>query len=193
MPRTEEFNRDEAIAKAKQVFWAKGYNGTSMQDLVDATSLNRSSIYNSFGSKMDLYRLTLEQYKLESQQLFEEVKAADKNGLESIGVVFLYAMKNIFSDTENKGCLLINCNTEMGNQCDYLNGFLEKNYQKLHEHFLELVIEGQQDGSINKHQDPSSMAHYITCAFQGFRITGLNNKDPKVLKGIIQNILKTLT
>ena len=47
MPRVEEFNREEVIGRAVEVFWDKGYHGASMQDLVDATGLNRSSIYTA--------------------------------------------------------------------------------------------------------------------------------------------------
>ena len=54
MPKTEIFNRVDVLDKAAKIFSNKGFNGTSMQDLVDTTGLNRSSIYNSFGSKLDL-------------------------------------------------------------------------------------------------------------------------------------------
>ena len=63
MPRVEIFNRDEVLEKAVRLFHNKGYNATSMQDLVDATGLNRSSIYNSFGSKKELYQQSLRAYK----------------------------------------------------------------------------------------------------------------------------------
>ena len=63
MPRTEDFNREEVLGKAKGHLWLKGFNGTSMQDLVDVTGLNRSSIYNSFGSKMELYLQSLKKYQ----------------------------------------------------------------------------------------------------------------------------------
>ncbi len=192
MARQEAFNREEVIGKAKEVFWSKGYNGTSMQDLVDAMDLNRSSIYNSFGSKMDLYRLALDQYRSESGQLFDEIEEKPKNGLEKIGLIFLYSLESIHKDSEDKGCMLINCSTEMGNQCNDLNGFLESNYQNVVKRFEELVVKGQQDGSIRSDEDPGSLANYITSTFHGFRITGLHTKDQKALKGIIQNVLKTI-
>ena len=77
MARTEVFNREDVLQRAKNIFWLKGYNGTSMQDLVDATGLNRSSIYNSFGSKMELYEKTLLKYQEEGA--FFRDKAVDKN------------------------------------------------------------------------------------------------------------------
>ena len=96
MPRSEVFNRDEVLEKAKNVFWLKGYNATSMQDLVNATGLNRSSIYNSFESKLNLYKLTLEKYQNEGVGFFEVITHSNLNGFDSV--------KKIFETTLN--CLL---------------------------------------------------------------------------------------
>ena len=59
MSREIVFNEVEVVSKVVGLFWQKGYNGTSVQDLTTVTGLNRSSIYNSFGSKKELYKLAL--------------------------------------------------------------------------------------------------------------------------------------
>lgn len=192
MPRTEDFNREEVLDKAKNTFWLKGYNGTSMQDLVDATGLNRSSIYNSFGSKMELYQQSLKKYQSDSLGIFDKAINRERNAIETIGLIFLYLMEDIKGDTQQKGCMIVNCITEMGNQDAQLHGLLEANQTRLVEFFEELVVIGQEDGSIQKDEKSSLLAHYLVSAFQGFRITGMNTSDPKILKSIIQNILKTI-
>ena len=63
MPRVEIFNREQVVDQMIRVFHNNGYNGTSMQDLVDATDLNRSSLYNSFGNKLNLYLECLNLYQ----------------------------------------------------------------------------------------------------------------------------------
>lgn len=193
MPRTAIFNREEVLDKAKHAFWLKGFNGTSMQDLVDATGLNRSSIYNSFGSKMELYQQTLRKYQGDSGALFDKAKKQNRNAIETIGLIFLYVLEDILEDTEQKGCMLINCNTEMGNQDTQLGGLLEANQERLVAIFEELVIQGQAEGSIRSNEKSRLLAYYLVNAFQGFRISGMNTKDPVILKSIIQNILKTIT
>ena len=192
MPRSEDFNRNEVLEQAKNIFWKKGYNGTSMQDLVDATGLNRSSIYNSFGNKKDLYEQTLKKYQDDSRSLFDKVKEKNRNALESIGLVFLYVLDEILLDKESKGCMLINCYTEMGNQDNDLKNLLDANQEKLHGIFESLVIKGQEDGSVHNNESSDLLAHYLVSTFQGFRITGLRIQNPKVLKSIIQNTLKTI-
>ncbi len=192
MPRSEDFNRDEVLEKAKNVFWMKGYNGTSMQDLVDAMGLNRSSIYNSFGNKMELYQQSLKKYQTDSGCLFNKVEEKNRNAIESVGLAFLYMLDDILHDKEEKGCMIINCFTEMGNQDESLKGLYEANQEHLHNFFETMVKKGQQDGSIRKDESSDALAHYLVSAFQGFRITGSSVRDPKILKGIIQNILKTI-
>jgi TetR/AcrR family transcriptional repressor of nem operon len=193
MPRTEDFNRDQVLDKAKNAFWLKGYNGTSMQDLVDATGLNRSSIYNSFGSKMELFQESLKQYQNESSAIFDKAKQQERTAIETIGLIFVYTLEHILSDQERKGCMLINCHTEMGNQDEQLEDLFSANRDRLVATFEDLVKQGQADGSIRNTEKSNLLAHYLVNAFQGFRITGMNTTDPRVLKSIIQNILKTIT
>lgn len=192
MPRTEVFDREEVLEKAKNIFWLKGYNGTSMQDLVDATGLNRSSIYNSFGNKMELYLQTLKKYQGDISDLFDRANKQERNAIETIGLIFLYVLEDILEDTEEKGCMLINCRTEMGNQDNQLHELLEADQERLLGIFQNLVSQGQAEGSILTGEKSELLAYYLVNAFQGFRISGMNTKDTVILKSIIQNILKTI-
>jgi len=131
MPRTEDFNRTDVLDKAKNTFWLKGFNGTSMQDLVDATGLNRSSLYNSFGSKMELYEEALRQYQEDSGHIFDKARKQQRNAIETIGLIFLYVMDEIKNDPQHKGCMIINCATELGNQNLQLKGLLDANQNKM--------------------------------------------------------------
>ena len=62
MARPREFDEDEVLDRAMHVFWAKGYEGTSMADLLSAMGLTNSSLYKAFGSKENLFRRTMERY-----------------------------------------------------------------------------------------------------------------------------------
>jgi len=192
MPRTEVFNRESVLSEARNVFWKKGYNGTSMQDLVDAMGLNRSSIYNSFGSKMELYELTLKNYQNESRELFDRARERAANALETIGLIFVFIVQDIMTDSDEKGCMIINCSTEMGNQNDALQQWLLGNKECLVAVFQELVEEGQKERVIRTDKDSLNLAYYLLSSFQGLRVSGMLIKDQKILKGIIANTLSTL-
>ena len=104
MPRIESFDKEKVIKDAMQVFWEKGYNGSSMEDIFNATGLNRSSIYNSFGSKRSLYQATLEFYEREGHKLHRKVLLKSKNPLDAIRGLLNNVLLASKADTEGKGC-----------------------------------------------------------------------------------------
>ncbi len=63
MARTKDFDEQEVLKKAVCLFWNKGYNATSMQDLVDQLGISRSSLYDTYGDKHTLYLKALEEYQ----------------------------------------------------------------------------------------------------------------------------------
>lgn len=192
MPRIEEFDRDAVLLKAMNVFWEKGYNGTSMQDLVDATGLNRSSIYNSFGSKLELYQDTLKQYRKTGDVYFQKALMKAQSPLEAIQLIFENFLPEILNENRSKGCFLMNCKAEMGNQDQDIRKWLLDHQENTLFVFQELVADGQEQGTINKKQDSKTYAYYIFNAFQGFRMTGILVKDRKVLQQIIDNTIKVI-
>ncbi|QCX01687.1 TetR/AcrR family transcriptional regulator [Aggregatimonas sangjinii] len=193
MARIEEFDRDTVLLNAMNVFWEKGYNGTSMQDLVERTGLNRSSIYNSFGSKLELYQHTLKHYQKSSGVHFQRALMKAKNPLEAIRFIFEGFLPEIISDPGNKGCFSMNCMAEMGNQDQDIEKWLMDTQRHTLSLFKDLIADGQAQGTINSDQDSTAYAYHIFNAFQGFRMTGILVKDRKVLQQIIDNAIKVIT
>ncbi len=192
MPRTEDFDKEKVLTKIQNIFWIKGYNGTSMQDLVDASGLNRSSIYNSFGSKMELYKLVLKKYQHENKTALDQI-CSNKNGLASIQSLFDGTIDYMINDKESKGCMFINCNTEMGNQNMLLQQVTKNNQETLVNFFKNLIEKGQLDQSITTNENSLTLAYYLVSSFQGLRITGMNTKNRSFLESIVKNIIKTIT
>lgn len=189
MSRVETFNREDVLHQAMQVFWDKGFNATSMQDLVDATGLNRSSIYNSFGDKMSLYRESLSTYMRETQAQFNDVLKKAENPLQAIHLIFESFLPEISEDS--RGCMSMNCKAEMSHDVNIKN-WLEHTQEATLSLFQKLVKDGQEQGFINKNKSYSSYAWHIMSSFQGFRMTGILEKDEELLRDIIDNSLSIL-
>ncbi len=192
MARTAAFERNSTLQQAMDVFWKKGFNGTSMQDLVDATGLNRSSIYNTFGSKLELYQETLEHYQKESRGVFQKALVKAKDPLEAIRFIFEGFLPEIMDDSDGKGCFGMNCKSEMGNQDDGVKQWLLTSQDGLLQLFKNLIIDGQQQGVINTHKDAEAYTYHVFNSFQGFRMTGMLIRDRKALKSIIDSMLEIL-
>lgn len=192
MPRIEEFDKELVLQKAMNVFWEKGYNGTSMQDLVDATALNRSSIYNSFGSKLALYQATLQHYQKGGNAYFQRALLKAKSPLEAIRLIFEGFLPEMINDNKDMGCFVMNCKAEMSNQNQDVRKWLLDTQAHVLSIFQGLIDDGQEQGTINREQNSKSYAYYVFNAFQGFRMTGILVKDTKVLQLLIENTIKIL-
>jgi len=107
MARTREFDERQALVSAMLVFWEKGYEGTSIQDLEDAMGLGRTSIYNAFGNKRQLFNRILECYKESVMSaLFLAMDSAPdiREGIRRL----MHGALDIHFDTDNPGgCLVV--------------------------------------------------------------------------------------
>ncbi len=192
MPKVETFDRILVLKGATDVFHNKGYNATSMQDLVDATGLNRSSIYNSFGGKKDLFMYCLKAYQ---DSYYEKIfKKLDKaqNPLRALELLLELYLKDILEDTKNKGCMITNCASEMANQDPLIANFLNSNQNGFLEFLGNLVESGQAEGLINKKRTPRDYALYLFSAIQGFRTAGILLSNKNDLEVISKMIIQTL-
>lgn len=187
MPKVETFNREDVLISVIKLFHEKGYNATSMQDLVDATGLNRSSIYNSFGSKKELYQESLKTYRAIAHKHIQRVLIHSNTPKDSIRKIFATS-----PETRNNGCLLSNCTTEMANQDKEIRNFLINNLEHMQGVFEELVAKGQSDGSINKLKSAKVYALYLFTSLQGLRTTGVLLNEPKDIESVVETILSIL-
>ncbi len=192
MPKVETFNRNQVLQKATEVFHKKGYNGTSMQDLVDATSLNRSSIYNSFGSKLNLFLEVLSYYQSFHNNNFSQGLAQSYNATEAIETIFELSLTEILNDNDRKGCMIVNCKSEMVNQEPSIKSFMEKNQDRMIAMLEDIVYKGQMEKIFNQDQTANQYALYLFSSIQGLRMTGILNKNEKELRNLINTVLKVL-
>ena len=109
MGRPKEFEEAEVLNKALEVFWERGYEATSIQDLVDRTGVQRASLYGTFGNKHDLYLATLDHYYKQEFQLDASEGLA---GIRSL-------LRRIANEAANdcRGCYIVNAAVEKA-ECD---------------------------------------------------------------------------
>ncbi len=192
MPKVETFSREDALKQAIEVFHDKGYNATSMQDLVDATGLNRSSIYNSFESKSNLYLECLKAYEDKYNRQTTKRLLQSKNGFQAIRLIFELYLDEISRSREERGCLIVNCKSEMANHEDNITKFLNVNQNKTLILLEDLVSQGQSDKSVNTGKSAQEYALYLYASLQGFRMTGILIQERKQLQSIMNTVLQTL-
>jgi len=192
MPRSEDFNREEVLIKARDLFWYKGYNGTTMSDLVTVTGLNRSSIYNSFGNKKALYKTILIQYQEDNELIYTSALVRASNPLEAIHFIFENFVNEIVNDTDGKGCFSINCKIELSRVDAAIRDYLEMMQEHRIDFFKDIIQEGQDAQLINTHQSASQYAYFLYSSFQGVRTTGMFSRNKLILTQVVDNVISVL-
>jgi TetR/AcrR family transcriptional repressor of nem operon len=112
--RPREFDADEVLEKAIQLFWTQGYEATSVSDIVEATGLNKSSLYNAFGSKDELFALALQRYVDMRATMLTQVLVQGTHGLADVHSLFDLIEMETASPGGDRGCLAVNSSTELG-------------------------------------------------------------------------------
>lgn len=189
MARLKEFNEEDALDKAIEIFWSKGYNGTSAQDLVTHLGLSRSSLYDTFGDKHSLFIKALQRYQKKSYDDVSSLLQKSTNIKETIKEMFAQAILESFEDKITKGCFMVNSTVELAIHDAEIEKVVNDNRQKMEEAFFLAVKRGQELNQISSATDPRLLARFIFNNYSGIRVLARSAGTPKQ---VFDDVLKVL-
>lgn len=192
MARTKDFDENEVLEKAMHLFWLKGYNATSMQDLVDELEISRSSLYDTFGDKHSLFLRALENYQSTTTARMEALTQSAATTKEAIGKILSNIVNELTCDKEHKGCFLVNASIEMAPVDKEVSNMLCQNDRQMEDLFYEMLKVGQQKGEITNAQDARLLAKFIITNIKGLRVAAKSTPDNKVFNDMISLTLSVL-
>ena len=167
MPRPKEFNPDDAIEKAMQVFWHKGYEATSMEDLLSAMDLNRGSLYDTFGDKRQLFLKVIDRYCA----TFADAKLSllDQPGpaLPTLRRFISGMIEGGLADPQRRGCLVSNTVMELSPHEKEIAGRLRQALKMVEDTFFKVLARAEQQGELKHDKDPRALARFLTTMMQG--------------------------
>jgi TetR/AcrR family transcriptional repressor of nem operon len=189
MARTKEFNEDQVLDKAIEIFWYKGYNGTSAQDLVNHLGLSRSSLYDTFGDKQKLFARALKKYHDENYIKIKEILETATNIKETLSVIFKLAVVESLEDRITKGCFMVNSAVELAMHDADIAKIVNDNRKIMEEVFYTAVKKGQELGQISSKQEARSLARFIFNNYSGIRVLArAGERDKQVYDDILKSI-----
>lgn len=189
--RPREFDYDQALDQAMKVFWSKGYEGTSMPDLTEAMSMNRPSIYASFGNKEELFRKALERYSQNAVAFFRE--KLDKPTVREALSAFLCGAATSFACPESpRGCMAVQGALACSEEAEAVRlealGRREYVVRVLQERFER----GVADGDLPKDANVEGLARFYTTVVQGMSVQSASGATDEQLHMIAENAMKVL-
>lgn len=180
MARTKAFEPVEKLERAKDIFWQKGYQATSMQDLVDTMGLNRGSIYDTYGDKHSLFLMCLKSYSDGMLNDYLQATDAAKSPVKAIEKIIKRAAARTIE--EGKTCMGVKSAFELASDDEEVHAILKENTGSVVNVLKDLIRKAQKADEINAKRDAAVLANFIVSNFTGFWQLFLVYGDPEMLK-----------
>jgi len=185
MARTKDFDEKEVLEKAIQIFWHKGYNGTSMQDLVDGLGISRSSLYDTYTDKHTLFVKALESYQNSGSSKVEKIVNTPGPAKETVKKLLEFVADELLGDKDQKGCFMVNAEVEVAPHDAEINNLVCKNDQQMEDAFYQVIKKGKESGEIKNSQDARALSRFFFNTVKGIRVTAKSTTDKSVFDDII--------
>ncbi len=189
MARTKEFDVDLALARALDLFHSKGFDGTSMQELVAHLGINRGSLYATFGCKEELYAQALELYTTSGGQGMAAALYADTPLRERLSN-FLY---QLITSPDGRGCFVVNtaCERNHGHQASRIA--TTKALAATRDLFVQVCQGAADGGELRPGMTPELAADLILVLMQGMQVMTTVGGDEHTLGPVIEATLDQIT
>jgi len=175
MPKNVKFDEQLAIAKAMDVFWKKGYSGTSMRDLTEAMGINSSSLYNTIGDKHQLFVKCIKNY---TETRMIAAKKQFQNSSSPLKAIEKFIHSAVFSITnEPNSCLAIKTTFEVAIDDPEVQKIIQADNDFTYQLILKLVRKAIENHEINSSNDAEMLTDYIINQFTGWHEIFIIQKD----------------
>jgi TetR/AcrR family transcriptional repressor of nem operon len=192
MARKREFDADEALERALEVFHRKGFAATSMQDLVDAMGIGRGSLYEAFGSKEALFVRALRRYAERSLASMVDCLEAADDPMQGIGDLMRKIVENHACNPDRSGCMVVNTIVELAPQDPAFADTFQDVWRRLEEALEAAVAKAQVEGRIGRGRSPRALARFLVGTIQGLAVRGKYDPDRGGLADVADTALAAL-
>lgn len=195
MARPREFDEEAALEQATQVFWEKGYKRTSMEDLLSAMQIRKGSLYNTFGSKRELYLRCLERYRdgaMMGEGPFGAVLNAVRSGPAALREVFSKQLDGLSAGDVCSGCFVASASLETrGLEGDVLN-VTKASVEEATDALAAAIAEAQQEGTMPPELAPQVLARLFITLGYGSQVLAAAGMSKEELLGSLGTVFEML-
>ncbi|MER6083002.1 TetR/AcrR family transcriptional regulator [Streptomyces sp. NPDC001833] len=192
MARVREFDTEAAVEAAMAAFCCTGYEGTSVQDLVNATNVGRGSLYAAFGSKEGLYRAAVDRYRERYADPLVDVLRSGAPARELLREVFVDLVDEIVRDGNHRACLIVSAATERIRYDAEVARSVRGTIGALEDALTDLIAEAQEQGQVRASKSARDLARFFVATMQGMRIVGAITPDRAALMASAEVALSSL-
>ncbi|WP_018311692.1 TetR family transcriptional regulator [Cupriavidus sp. UYPR2.512] len=176
-----------------RVFSERGYHGTSIADLTQATRLAQGSLYKAFKDKQAIFLASFDHYRAQRVEKMRQAIGQGGSGLQRLRNALGFYVESSQGAQGRQGCLVVGSAAELStfepDMARYIASALELNEALL----ADLIRQGQEDGSIPLHVDREASARMLMCLVQGMRVIGKTGRSRTAMQSVVDTALNALT
>ncbi len=188
----KQFDPEIALERAMQLFWAKGYAGTSLNELLETMEIGRKSLYDTFGNKRALFIKALDRYsRTIVRQIHQALNNSDRPALENLRAV-MRDLAEMHSQPKSTGCLLGVSMAQVRTDDAELAGVLRKHMELVERAYHQAFAKAQADGDLKPETNVQNLARLFMSAHQGLALIGRVTETQEVQRGIVEGALAVL-
>jgi len=191
VPWEKQFDVDEVLDKAMRIFWNRGYEATSMQDLVDSTGINRGSLYSTYRDKHALFLAALRRYAetIHHRRLVDlESTYGPREAIRQSFLAFAQQM----SEGGNGGCFLSNTALELAAHDPEAGRVVAQAQTQTEEWFARMIRKGKAVGEISRNVNPEETASALLASLIGLSVLTRSRPEATLLKNIVDDTIRRL-
>ncbi len=190
--RPIEFNPAVALDAAMQLFWRRGYESSSLQELIKTMGLSKSSFYQTFKSKHLLFQRCIQHFQLTMSAEMEAHLEKSDSGRDYINALFHSVANEINGPNAHRGCLLMNTASEFSQTDSEIAKLVSSSIEKFIDLFETAIKQAQQQGEIPSSKNSRALATYLASSMGGLRNMVKAGADQKTAKKIADITLSAL-
>ncbi|MGR9594640.1 TetR/AcrR family transcriptional regulator [Bacillus thuringiensis] len=192
MARTREFDENQVLDAAMQLFWEKGYEATSLSDLTSRMGIQRPSIYSTFGDKKELFEAALRRYTMSRASDIRNKLQSHSSVKESFSIFFADVVNEEYAGDLSKGCFCINTMVELAPHDERFEILTREHQMYLAVIFQETIERGIQSGELEFNTDAKSLAQALIVALIGLTVMMKSRPQRTFVDNVIATTLTLL-
>lgn len=187
--RPREFDKDQALDRALDVFWRHGYEGASIAELTQAMGINPPSLYAAFGNKEALFRKALDRYAQQRTEFWDQALAAPTTR-DMVEQLLFGTADFLGADNSPPGCLFVRGAMSCGEDENVIKREFTERRAVSEAELRDRLARAQGDGDFPAGLDPADFARYIMTVLEGMSVQAANGAARDQLRGIAETTLR---
>lgn len=201
MARPREFNKDDALYKTMLIFWRKGYDGTSIPDLLEAAGISRSSLYETFTDKQTLFIEAMKIYRNfvgsnSIQIILDYLADPVRKNEPAMDIIRKYFNGRIDMALDRRypgGCFITNTATSLETADEKVRSAVVGYIRKTEDTFRDILNRCRDNGEITRDSDINALTAYLIAIANGINVLSRTGKDRSSLDNIVKTALKNIS